>query len=214
MIYSIGHSTLPASEFANLATLSSVSTIIDIRSHPTSRWEQFRKESMEEWLPKAGITYEWWPELGGWDKRHAFLSSEMAAHGVDVDCYVKGKFPKQRIAINKEPDCRQEFLPIVRPSWTNVGLRDFSWFMSLPEFMEGADRLLERGARENVAIMCCELLWWKCHRSMVADYMVWLGEEIVHLQPKRTLHSQAIGNRLARYETEIESTWNKWVTIP
>lgn len=204
MIYTIGHSTLSKEKFLEL--VRPVKTVIDVRSHPTSRWEQFRKEELERWLPAAGVGYEWWPELGGWTSRHLRLVGEMEARLVDVRAYARGKFPKQRIGKNfPHPD--QAELPLGRPSWTNQGLWDYSWFMSLDEFLDGAERLIGRGRTEDVGIMCCECLWWKCHRSMVADYLCFRGGDATHLQPKLRAHSAALGNRLERYHPEVLAAW-------
>lgn len=214
MIHSIGHSTLTKEQF--LRALKGVPTVIDIRSHPGSKWPQFRKEELEVWLPGAGVAYEWEPRLGGWDKRHLPLAEGMARHGVDVACYARGKFPKQRISVKTLPgedDARQEFLPIVKPSWTNQGLYDYSFFMTLPEFLEAADELAERGSREDVAIMCCEGPYYKCHRSMVSDYLVRLGADVRHLPGTKT-HSQMLGNRLERYDETVVAAWDRWVAGP
>jgi hypothetical protein len=219
-IFTVGHSTISSEAFVDLVK-GKLTTVIDVRSHPTSRWPQFRREEMEKWLPEAGIGYEWWPGLGGWDVRHENLRDSMLTHGVDLASYMRGKFPKQRIAQNKEPPAEQEKLPIVKPEWTNVGLRDYSWFMSLPEFVDDAEKLIARGANEDVGIMCCEALYFKCHRSMIADYLLHKGVDSTHLQPtfrqknkikyvsgsKGPFHSSVIGNRLSRYDPEIVDAW-------
>ncbi|MFA5203027.1 MAG: DUF488 domain-containing protein [Lentisphaeria bacterium] len=211
MIYTIGHSTMSSEDFVKIA--APLKTVIDIRSHPTSRWEQFRKEEMQRWLQNAGIGYEWWPSLGGWSEKHADLIPKFEPLLVDVAAYVRGKFPKQRIAKGTkcpEPSENiQESLPGIRPAWTNQGLYDYSWFMSLPEFIQGAEELIQRGESEDIGIMCCEVLWWKCHRSMVADYVVFRKHEVFHLQPKLSSHTKAIGNRLDRYDPRIIEAWNK-----
>lgn len=196
MIHSIGHSTLERDKFVH--ALRGVPIVIDIRSHPSSKWPQFRKEELEVWLPEAGLGYEWEPRLGGWTSKHLCLADEMAKHGVDVKCYAHGKFPKQRIALGIEPGDK--------PAWTNQGLYDFSWFMTLPEFLDAADELIERGKVEDFAMMCCEGPWYKCHRSMVSDYMVFRGSDVRHLPGKKT-HAQSIGNRIERYDPEIISIW-------
>lgn len=195
MIHSIGHSTLSEEQF--IKSLRGVSTVVDIRSHPSSKWPQFRKESLETWLPAAGVKYEWEPRLGGWTENHMGFASQMLTHGVDIACYSRGKFPKQRIAKNTQVDPN-------KPAWTNVGLYDFSWFMSLNEFIEAAEELISR--TDDVAIMCCEGPWFKCHRSMVADYIAFRGHDVRHLPGKKT-HTQSLGNRLDRYDPEILKSW-------
>lgn len=199
MIYSIGHSTLTEDAFLN--TLGVVPCLWDIRSHPTSKWPQFYKNNMEVWLPVASKQYEWHPELGGWDKRHAYLITEFAVFDVDVTTYTSGKFPKQRIG--------KGLVTQDTPSWTNQGLWDYQFFMTLPEFMDGVDVLIERGKTEDIAICCAEVLWWKCHRSMVADYIVYLGYDVVHLiGSKQTSHKSALGNRLERYHKYVLQAWS------
>ncbi len=178
-----------------------IDILMDIRSHPTSRWEQHRKENYEKTIPEAEIEYIWEPGLGGWDIRHSSLIDTMAKNGVNVAAYTKGAFPKQQISFDlKGVDGR--------PSWTNRGLYEYSWFMTLPEFTNAADKLIFMSKNKNIAIMCCEILYWKCHRSLVSDYLMFLGVDSTHLQPKRTLHSKALGNRLERYHPDIVKVWN------
>jgi uncharacterized protein (DUF488 family) len=31
------------------------------------------------------------------------------------------------------------------------------------------------------AIMCAEAVWWRCHRRIIADYLVADGEEVFHI---------------------------------
>lgn len=204
MIYSIGHSTMDEKAF--LKVIEPVDIVLDIRSHPGSKWPQFQKEAMEIWLPKAGKVYEWEPRLGGWTKDHASdkaMVEKMAKRGIDIMAYSGQKFPKQRIAKTREAKSR------TKPEWTNVGLYDYSFYETLPEFFVAAEELIERGKTMNIGIMCCEVLWWKCHRSMVADYLATRGVEVVHLQPKLTPHSKAIGDRLLRYHGDVVRAWKK-----
>jgi uncharacterized protein (DUF488 family) len=51
-----------------------------------------------------------------------------------------------------------------------------------PEFRHAVADLARRaGAGERIAVMCAETLWWRCHRSFVADALVSRGVEVVHL---------------------------------
>ncbi len=121
-LFSIGHSNYSQEAFT--ASLKGrISTVIDVRSHPESRWAQYERREMQRWLPEAGIGYEWWPGLGGWDRRHERLAVDFEPKGVDLHVYARGKFPKQRIGKNF-PDAvesSQLALPHIRPKWTNVG---------------------------------------------------------------------------------------------
>ena len=69
MILTVGHSKHTAEELA--ALLVDVDVLIDIRSHPTSKWPQFRQAALQNWVPKlTRATYEWEPRLGGWTAEH------------------------------------------------------------------------------------------------------------------------------------------------
>lgn len=213
-IFSIGHSTHEPAEFAKIA--KGLDIIIDVRSHPTSRWEWWRLEEMEKWLPEYGFELIWMPSLGGWDRRHMDRSAEMAEHGVDVAAYSRGAFPKQRIG---RPHRSDE----TKPHWENQGLYDYAWYTTLPEFHDGLAFLSHSfGGRDQpkVAIMCAENVYWKCHRSMIADAL-WsiYGIDCLHIKgfaPKRPTtrrwinHTEKLGNRLLRYPPEVQQLWAEY----
>ncbi len=33
--------------------------------------------------------------------------------------------------------------------------------------------------------MCAEALWWRCHRSLISDYLKARGIEVIHISTKR-----------------------------
>jgi uncharacterized protein (DUF488 family) len=54
--------------------------------------------------------------------------------------------------------------------------------MRSPEFRSAIDELLDEAAATRTAIMCAEAVWWRCHRRMVADFVVLArGVSVVHL---------------------------------
>ncbi|HEU0208510.1 MAG TPA: DUF488 domain-containing protein, partial [Candidatus Udaeobacter sp.] len=55
-------------------------------------------------------------------------------------------------------------------------------YMETEEFEKGTHRLLDF-AREAgpTAIMCAEAVWWRCHRSLIADYLKSRGMEVMHI---------------------------------
>ncbi len=196
MIYTIGHSTLSIPAF--LSVIKDVDIVIDVRSHPGSKSPQFQKEELERWLPAHGKQYLLDLRLGGWRADHLKFTDRFAEYGVDLTAYANKKFPKQRIA--KELDKSE-------PSWWNQGFWDYQFFMMLEEFHHGIIDLIKLGSTESVGILCAENLWWKCHRSMISDYLLYFGVDSIHLQPKRTKHSDVIGNRLQRYHPDVVKVW-------
>jgi uncharacterized protein (DUF488 family) len=54
--------------------------------------------------------------------------------------------------------------------------------METEQFQKGIERLLEVAAEAGpIAIMCAEAVWWRCHRSLVADYLKARGVKVLHI---------------------------------
>lgn len=65
--------------------------------------------------------------------------------------------------------------------WRNASFRAYADYMDTPDFAAGIARLTELAGRERVAIMCSEAVWWRCHRSMIADWLVAHGWTVMHI---------------------------------
>ena len=66
-------------------------------------------------------------------------------------------------------------------AWRNASFRGYADYMSTAEFALGLDQLLELASEEHTAVMCAEAVWWRCHRSMIADALCVYGVEVVHI---------------------------------
>jgi uncharacterized protein (DUF488 family) len=66
-------------------------------------------------------------------------------------------------------------------AWRNVSFRGYADYMSSAQFVLGLSQLLELASKELTAMMCAEALWWRCHRSMIADALCVRGIEVVHI---------------------------------
>jgi uncharacterized protein (DUF488 family) len=67
-------------------------------------------------------------------------------------------------------------------AWRNESFRGYADHMETAEFDGGIARLQEMADRRGpAAIMCAEALWWKCHRSLIADYLKAHGVEVIHI---------------------------------
>ena len=54
-------------------------------------------------------------------------------------------------------------------AWRNEAFRGYADYMETPEFRAGIERLLQLARGKRTAIMCSEAVWWRCHRSLIAD---------------------------------------------
>ena len=66
-------------------------------------------------------------------------------------------------------------------AWRNASFRGYADYMSSTEFGQGLVQLLEVSNKARTAIMCSEAVWWRCHRSMIADALCVRGIEVVHI---------------------------------
>lgn len=71
--------------------------------------------------------------------------------------------------------------PEVNGFWTNDSFHNFADYALSAEFRAGLDRLIEMGRTTRCAIMCAEAVWWRCHRRIVADYLIARGETVLHI---------------------------------
>lgn len=65
--------------------------------------------------------------------------------------------------------------------WRNKSFRGFADYMQTHDFEAGLTRLIELAQRKRVAIMCAEVVPWKCHRSLIADALTVRGFEVVEI---------------------------------
>ncbi|HEY9303135.1 MAG TPA: DUF488 family protein, partial [Mycobacterium sp.] len=56
-----------------------------------------------------------------------------------------------------------------------------------PAFQAAYRRLMQDADGNNVAIMCGEPTWWRCHRRMIADLATRDGRVVQHIMPNGSL---------------------------
>jgi uncharacterized protein (DUF488 family) len=67
-------------------------------------------------------------------------------------------------------------------AWRNLSFRGYADHMETPEFKTGIEQLEHLAKQRKVAYMCSEVLWWKCHRALVSDYLKKHGWIVWHIQ--------------------------------
>lgn len=78
--------------------------------------------------------------------------------------------------------------PEVNGLWQNRSFHNYADYALTPPFHAGFAHLLAEGERRATAIMCAEAVWWRCHRRIVADWLIARGETVFHIMEGGRLH--------------------------
>ena len=65
--------------------------------------------------------------------------------------------------------------------WRNESFRAYALYAGTAEFRAGLEELCVLAGGHRCAIMCAEAVWWRCHRRIIADYLLAAGFEVVHI---------------------------------
>jgi len=70
--------------------------------------------------------------------------------------------------------------------WENQSFHNYADYAMSQEFQSGLARLREVGHATTCVTMCAEAVWWRCHRRIIADYLMAAGEAVFHIMgPKK-----------------------------
>jgi uncharacterized protein (DUF488 family) len=122
-----------------------VDLLVDVRRYPGSRaCPQFNKEEMTIGLNNESVSYVHIEKLGG-----------------------------RRNKLDIKEDRRSDNNNNNNNGWKNESFRAYADYMATTSFREGINELLSLMKNYgNLAIMCAEAVPWRCHRRMIADYLV------------------------------------------
>lgn len=93
-------------------------------------------------------------------------------------------------------------------AWRNASFRGYADYVASPEFSDALTQLCAMAVTQRTAIMCAEVLWWRCHRSMIADALMVAGTQVWHIQDEKhvELHPYTQPARLYRGGVVYDST--------
>jgi uncharacterized protein (DUF488 family) len=66
-------------------------------------------------------------------------------------------------------------------AWRNAQFRAYADHMETEEFRNVVKELLQLAGVARTAVMCAEAVWWRCHRSLIADYLKAAGHTVIHI---------------------------------
>ena len=71
--------------------------------------------------------------------------------------------------------------PALNGWWQNRSFHNYADYALSDSFADGLARLVALADQRPTAIMCSEAVWWRCHRRIIADYLLIGGREVFHL---------------------------------
>lgn len=91
-------------------------------------------------------------------------------------------------------------------AWKNTSFRAYADHLDSEEFKQGIKELLEVARKKRTAVMCAEALWWRCHRSLIADYLKSQGWEVFHItgEKEAELHPYTSAARIVEGRLSYE----------
>lgn len=66
-------------------------------------------------------------------------------------------------------------------AWRNASFRAYADYTETGPFRQALQDLMTVAEHRNTAIMCSEAVWWRCHRSIISDYLTINGWEVMHI---------------------------------
>jgi uncharacterized protein (DUF488 family) len=101
---------------------------------------------------------------------------------------------------------RKPLLNSKNSAWKNASFRGYADHMETETFSDGISELLKTARSSPTAFMCAESLWWKCHRSLIADYLKSKGLEVIHILKvdKTEIHPYTSAARIVDGELSYE----------
>lgn len=85
--------------------------------------------------------------------------------------------------------------------WQNASFRNYADYAMTEAFREGLKALKAAAREHRAAIMCAEAVWWRCHRRIIADFLLADGVPVAHIMgpgkidpAKLTPGAQPLGN--------------------
>lgn len=65
--------------------------------------------------------------------------------------------------------------------WRHPAFRAYADYMDSDDFEKGMENLEKWALEKRTAYFCSEAVWWRCHRSMISDYLKAKGWKVMHI---------------------------------
>ena len=65
--------------------------------------------------------------------------------------------------------------------WRNMSFRNYADYALTALFQSGLEQLQTLARAQRCAVMCSEAVWWRCHRRIIADYLLVSSVPVEHI---------------------------------
>jgi uncharacterized protein (DUF488 family) len=76
---------------------------------------------------------------------------------------------------------RKPKLNSINTAWRHSAFRGYADYMESDIFKEEIKKLERIASKKRAALMCSEAVWWRCHRSLISDYLKVNGWTVIHI---------------------------------
>ena len=88
--------------------------------------------------------------------------------------------------------------------WRIQAFRNYADYAETPAFRRSLEELEALARERPTAIMCAEAVWWRCHRRLIADYLLVRGWDVIHLMaPGQQQQAALTGHAVAQPDGTI-----------
>ncbi|MGO8918267.1 MAG: DUF488 family protein [Stellaceae bacterium] len=110
-------------------------------------------------------------------RRHPQFNGEALARALDAAGIAYRHFP----ALGGRRGASAGSAPSPHTLWREPAFRNYADYAETPDFRAAFAALSQLAQQRPLAVMCAEAVWWRCHRRIIADYLIAAGFEVAHI---------------------------------
>jgi len=76
---------------------------------------------------------------------------------------------------------RRDGVPSPHTLWREEAFTNYADYAETQEFRDALGGVLRLARDHRPAVMCAEAVWWRCHRRIIADYLIAAGLPVEHI---------------------------------
>lgn len=76
---------------------------------------------------------------------------------------------------------QRDVRPAVNGFWHNQSFHNYADYAMGQDFQAALRELRKAGHAITCVTMCAEAMWWRCHRRIIADYLIAAGDAVFHI---------------------------------